>query len=247
MFRESLLEDCAERGARRWTTLTSFALQIAAACLCVVLPLFYPEALPLMHANAEMLMSPPSGAPPRAVDVTVVHHPNTPLVERENPLVIHAPGHVPDRIDMTADKHAPRDPSTGFYVPGQIPSDGTERASDFLTQLIDTPKMHPVMKQPVNSMRVSPGVVEGLLLNRIEPHYPEIPRRAHIQGDVVLAATIGRDGRIENLHVVSGHPLLAQAALDAVRQWRYRPYMLGTEAVEVETQVTVRFRLNGDQ
>src|SRR5690242_2970547 len=97
MFRESLLENCTDGDARRrrWTTLTSFALQIAAACVFVVLPLFYPEALPLMHANAEVLMPPPSGGPPHPVDVAVVHRANTPATQLENPLVIHAPQRVP--------------------------------------------------------------------------------------------------------------------------------------------------------
>lgn len=77
----------------------------------------------------------------------------------------------------------------------------------------------------------------------MEPKYPELPRRIGIQGDVILAAIIGRDGRIENLHVVSGHPMLVPAAVDAVKQWRYQPYMLGSQPVEVETQITVRFTL----
>jgi protein TonB len=68
-------------------------------------------------------------------------------------------------------------------------------------------------------------------------------RIAHIQGDVVLQATISKNGSIENLHAISGHPILIQAALDAVRQWKYKPYILNSEPVEVETQITVKFHM----
>jgi protein TonB len=87
--------------------------------------------------------------------------------------------------------------------------------------------------------------MEGNLIHRIQPEYPSLARQARIQGQVSLRAIISRDGRIENLQVVNGHPLLVQAAIDAVRQWRYRPYMLNGEPVEVETQITVNFTLAG--
>jgi protein TonB len=115
-----------------------------------------------------------------------------------------------------------------------------------MRELLSSATTHAVVKPPASSIRVSAGVQQGLLISRIEPRYSEIARKTRIQGDVVLAAIIGRDGRIENLHVLSGHPMLAETALDAVKQWRYRPYMLGVEPVEVETQITVRFRLNSE-
>ncbi len=88
-------------------------------------------------------------------------------------------------------------------------------------------------------------MMEGNLIYRVEPEYPAIARLAHIQGAVVLHAIIGKEGKIENLQAVSGPPLLIRAALDAVRQWRYRPYLLNGDPVEVETQVTVNFILAG--
>jgi protein TonB len=88
-------------------------------------------------------------------------------------------------------------------------------------------------------------MMEGNLIRRVEPSYPSIAKQARIQGSVLLRATIGKDGRIENLRLLSGHPMLAQAAMEAVRQWRYRPYFLNGEPVEVETQVTVKFVLSG--
>jgi len=87
--------------------------------------------------------------------------------------------------------------------------------------------------------------MEGNLVYRVQPQYPPLARQARVQGTVVLHAVISREGKIENLQLVSGHPLLVQSAMDAVRQWRYRPYLLNNEPVEVETQVTVNFTLSG--
>jgi protein TonB len=78
-------------------------------------------------------------------------------------------------------------------------------------------------------------------MQRTTPAYPPIAKAARVSGTVVLQATIGRDGTVENLRVVSGPAMLQQAALDAVRQWRYRPYLVSNEPVEVETTVNVIF------
>jgi protein TonB len=86
----------------------------------------------------------------------------------------------------------------------------------------------------------------GDLIRKVQPAYPALARSARIQGAVVLQATISTQGAIENLKVLSGHPILVPAALEAVRQWRYRPYILNNQPVEVETQVTVNFSLAGN-
>jgi protein TonB len=80
----------------------------------------------------------------------------------------------------------------------------------------------------------------------VQPVYPPLARNARIQGPVVLAAVISKAGTIENLRVLSGHPMLVAAAIDAVSQWRYRPYILNSEPIEVETQITVNFMLSGN-
>ena len=246
MFRDSLLEECTDRGTRRrWTTLSSFAIQIAAACLCVILPLLYPEALPLMHASSALLMPPPSGGPPSPPDHMVAHTATAPVVRQDDPQKIHAPGRIPNHIDTTADVSSQIAAACTTCIVGAPPGIGASSVSPVMRDILGaTP--HAVVRPPVSSIRVSPGVQQGLLISRVEPKYSEIARTTRTQGDVILAATIGRDGRIENLHVISGHPLLVSLALDAVKQWRYRPYMLGTEPVEVETQITVRFRLNSE-
>ena len=100
-------------------------------------------------------------------------------------------------------------------------------------------------KVAVQKLRVSSGVAQGLLIHEVKPQYPTLARQARIQGTVVLQAVIGKDGTVQNLHVVSGHPMLTQAAIDAVKQWRYKPYYLNGEPVEVNTQISVNFTLTG--
>jgi protein TonB len=94
-------------------------------------------------------------------------------------------------------------------------------------------------------VRVSSGVQSGLLVRKVPPAYPPLARQARIQGTVILQAQISKDGNIENLQLISGHPMLAPAAIEAVKQWKYKPYLLNGEPVEVETQVQVNFTLAG--
>ena len=113
------------------------------------------------------------------------------------------------------------------------------------SSLTAVPKLASKSVMPVQRVRVSQGVVKGLLTNRVEPTYPPVAREARIHGEVVLTAIIDRDGNIENLQLVSGHPMLAPAAINAVKQWQYKPYLLNGQAVEVETTITVNFELRG--
>ncbi|MGD0508131.1 MAG: energy transducer TonB [Terriglobales bacterium] len=94
-------------------------------------------------------------------------------------------------------------------------------------------------------VRVSQGVSTGLLVTKVPPQYPDDAKQARIQGQVVLTAVIDKNGDVENLTLVSGHPLLAPAAIEAVKQWKYKPYLLNGQPVAVETQVTVSFQLSG--
>jgi protein TonB len=102
------------------------------------------------------------------------------------------------------------------------------------------PKLQPVMPQRI---RISQGVTKGLLIQKIQPQYPVLAKAARVQGDVVLSAIISKEGNIENLQLVSGHPMLVPAAIETVKQWRYRPYLLNGQPVEVETTITVTFEL----
>jgi protein TonB len=107
-----------------------------------------------------------------------------------------------------------------------------------------TPVAVPKVATPTR-VRVSQGVTQGLLIRKVAPNYPPLARQARIQGTVVLQAQISKTGDIQNLQLISGHPMLAPAAIEAVKQWKYRPYILNGEPVEVDTQVTVNFTLGG--
>jgi protein TonB len=92
-------------------------------------------------------------------------------------------------------------------------------------------------------VRVSQGVNQGMVISKVQPIYPADAKTARIQGSVVIGVIIGKDGNIQSERLISGHPLLAPAAMDAVKQWKYRPYLLNGQAVEVDTQITVNFML----
>ncbi len=160
---------------------------------------------------------------------------STPVSSTRPPL--RTPTKIPDEVNKTEDEPPP----TGMGglvggMPGGVP-DGQmgEVLGGILAPKVATPQR----------VGLSQGVTEGNLVNRVTPLYPDIAKREGIQGIVVLQAVIGKQGTIENLRVVSGHPMLVQAALDAVKQWRYRPYLRNGEPVEVETQITVNFSLTG--
>lgn len=97
-------------------------------------------------------------------------------------------------------------------------------------------------QQPVR-IRVSAGLAEGLLKHKVEPQYPQEAIAKHIEGHVLLVIVIDKEGNVTNLRAISGNPILAASALEAVKQWKYRPYQLNKEPVVVETQVTIKFRL----
>ena len=102
----------------------------------------------------------------------------------------------------------------------------------------------PPPPKPTRPLRVS-EMSEGNLAYRVQPAYPPLARAARVQGEVRLRAIISKTGMIENLQVLTGHAMLVSAAVAAVRQWRYRPYMLNGEPIEVETEITVNFTLAG--
>lgn len=110
-------------------------------------------------------------------------------------------------------------------------------------QPVEPPHFVPPPPREKHPVKLSEGVVAAQLVSRVEPRYPPLALEMRLSGTMVLRAIISRDGRIESLEVVSGSPFFAQTALDAVRQWRYRPTLLDGEPVEVETTITVEFKL----
>ena len=101
-----------------------------------------------------------------------------------------------------------------------------------------------VAKPTLATVRISQGVSQGLLIKRVQPKYPSAALAVHAQGAVQIEATINKEGTVTNVKVLSGDPVLARAALEAVRQWRYKPYYLDGDPVEIQTQITVNFKAN---
>lgn len=139
--------------------------------------------------------------------------------------------------------------ATGFVPPSIVP-EGAGRGPIGVPGGTGTEAGPPTHAPPANNrtgprtVRRSGDVEEALLLHRVIPIYPPLAVQMHLSGTVRLHAIIGTDGRVRELAVETGHPLLVKAALDAVGQWRYRPTLLNGEAVEVETTITVIFELN---
>ncbi|MFZ0277970.1 MAG: energy transducer TonB [Candidatus Sulfotelmatobacter sp.] len=97
--------------------------------------------------------------------------------------------------------------------------------------------------EPAGVLELPPDVAEASLLHRVEPDYPQEARQQGIQGTVVLSVRIGQNGSVQSATPVSGPPLLAQAATDAVKRWRFKPHLVGGHRAEMQTKITLDFRL----
>ena len=100
---------------------------------------------------------------------------------------------------------------------------------------------HP--SQPNGPINVKPEIMQNQIVKKVTPVYPPEAKKAHVQGEVKLNAVIGKTGEVENLKVLSGDPMLQQSAMEAVRQWTYKPFLLNGEPVEVKTTITVTYTL----
>jgi periplasmic protein TonB len=241
MFEDSLVESrvAVVSAEKRWTAVASVALQAALAAVVIALPLLHPEALPI-HVDAPKVLVPLMPKPP----VTVVETERAPSGSTSNfappsesrPLIfIRTEG----TETATNDALSLAPIGVGMNGPTGVP---------FGLGIGDThgPAVSVVTPKPqVGPLRISSGLSEGMLLAPIRPVYPAIARAAGVQGTVVVEAVISKTGTIESLHVVSGSMMLQNAALEAIREARYRPYRLNGDAVEVQTTITVNFRMGG--
>lgn len=246
MFEDSLIESGGRLKTKRGaTTLISFVLQALLVGVLVLLPLIFTEALPKQQLLTFLMAPPPPPPPPpppAAAPVRVVKQIQSDLVNGQ----LRTPTKIPQKVQMIKEEEAPPpEMATGGVVggvPGGVP--GGQMGGVIGGIISSTPVAVPKVATP-QRVRVSLGVSQGLLIKKVQPNYPPLARQARIQGTVLLQAEISKDGTIENLRLISGHPMLAPAAIEAVKQWRYKPYMLNGEPVAVETQVQVNFTLSG--
>ncbi|MGD0858146.1 MAG: TonB family protein [Terracidiphilus sp.] len=236
MFEDSTFESAGRihTRSRRWM-IAAFTFNSSILLALILIPLLHPEALP--RPFVAILMEAPH-AP-------VAQEPQKPQPARTSPVQtemdlghIFAPPKIPISIFRPSEPEPPLPVDTAAM--GGPPSGPNGPGQGFPGQAV-----RPVVRpEPKAAVRISSAVEAGLLIRKTVPVYPPFVGAMRIEGTVVLEATISKSGTIENLRVASGPPLLQHAALDAVQNWRYRPYLLDGEPVEVETTINVIFTLS---
>jgi len=250
MFDQTFV-DGAGKTNKPWTVFVSFLIQATLVAVLVILPMWFFEGLQPTQL-ASMLVAPPPPPPPPpppAAPVKVVK-----VIPRQfdaNRLM--APKQIPKEIAMIKEEELPP-PMGGAVVggvpcgvPGGVPGGVIGGIIGGVPSAAPPPPPPPkeVPKpKPTGPIRVGGNVQAANLIRQVRPNYPPLAKQARIQGVVRFNAIISRDGTIQNLQMVSGHPLLVPAATDAVRQWVYKPTLLNGEAVEVQTQIDVNFTLS---
>ena len=234
MFEDSTFESTGRirTRSRNWMIAT-FAFNGSILLALILIPLILPQALPrqMIPNLVDMLLPPHAPQQPQQPAHAAPAAP-TALV---NPFA--APRTIPVSISTDSGPAV----FTSLEIPGHELPQGVPGGSGPATL---GPYVAPIVRpEPTGPMRVSTYVMEGLLLLKNAPPYPALAKATRTEGTVVLEATISKAGALENLRVVSGPPLLRQAAFDAVRTWRYRPYLLDGQPIEVETTVNVIFSL----
>jgi protein TonB len=228
MFHENLLESSHQsRKHKPWPMAAAFAGEVIVGGALILVPLLTTGVIPV----SAHVVACPLGSVHVARQSPTKGGSTSGAVQPARALVILANNnHRAIRVD---DGHNQDSGEVSF------PTIGDPRGNN--VPLTDGNYTPPVQEKPVRRLIVS-NLSEAQLLNRVEPVYPRIAVLTRRQGDVKLHAFIAKNGSIESLSVISGDPLLANAALEAVRQWRYRPYLLNGEPVEVETFITVSFK-----
>ncbi len=234
---DDLLESTNEKKKtnKGWGFILSGIVQAAILGVLILIPLIYTEALPKAMLSTLLIAPPPPPPPPPppAVVKTIIK-PVARLIQSGK---LMQPRAIPKEVAVFKEAELPPDvinPGATTGVFGGIPGQGMV-------------SLAPPPPKPTAPQRVKQGgqVTAASLVTQTRPVYPALARQARIQGSVILHAIIDKDGKVAQLEVISGHPLLVQSALDAVKQWRYKPTMLNGDPVEVDTTITVTFTMGG--
>lgn len=232
-----------KRTNKPWTMALSMIVQVIILFVLILIPLIYTEALPrTMLTTLLVAPPPPPPPPPPPVAAQVVRVKPVERLMQAGKLV--SPKAIPKDIKIIKEEELPPDVMVGVTggVPGGVPGG---QAGGVIGGVIGGVVGNvPPPPKVLQRIRQGGNVQAARLINRVQPTYPPLARQARIQGTVRLHAIIAKDGTVQQLEVLSGHPLLVQSALDAVRQWRYQPTLLNGEPVEVDTTVDVIFSLN---
>lgn len=239
LYHLCLIDSGKSKRRNPWAVFGSLTFELLVVAAVVLIPLFHTELLPKRQAVTMLYLQPPAvGAGSnsmqvRAPNVTSTHTPKSISVPRPELKTQEAPAPRVNTIGRIVDG-----------VPGVV-SGGV--VGGVLSGVLDgtpTPVLAKAPSVPTKRIRVAARVVEANLIHDVAPQYPPEAGRERIEGTVVLLAVIGADGTVKDVQVQSGLPILAQAAIEAVKQWRYKPYMLNGEPVEVDSRITINFALS---
>ena len=223
------------KSAPRSAFALSSIVQICVMGILLLIPLLYTQGLPGVQLRSVLAAPPPPLAPaPRVLVKTPAKTPATRIFNVPALIVSHA-------VTSTepAQSLAPPEVASSAWPAGAYES------TSAIPSAIVLQSSPPLIKaQSHDPIRVGGGVSEANLIHRIQPVYPPLAKTTHVEGTVEFTATISKHGLIENLQLVRGHPLLVNAAREAILQWRYRPTLLNGEPVEVITDIVVKFTLN---
>lgn len=235
IFRESLVASGNSRLLNPWATVGALALQLVLLLALVVIPLLHTDPLPRRETLTMLFLQPPPGGS----NATTFQAPKVASTFTPTSMAI------PTRVPKTQEAPPLSFGTTGSVVggePGGVPG------GVFSEVLNGAPSAPVLVKSPlptaVKRIRVASRVAEANLIRDVTPQYPPEAGRARIEGTVVLLAVIGTDGSVKDVRIESGLPVLAQAAIDAVRQWQYKPYMIDGQPVEVDSRITINFTLS---
>lgn len=250
MFEQTFV-DGVGKTHRTWTVLVSFIGQLALLGVLILIPMIYFDALPRTQLTGFLVAPPPPPPPPpppAAVPVKMVK-----VIPRQfDAGRLTAPKSIPKDVTMIKEEDLPP-PSAAAGVVGGVPGGvpgGTPGGviGGILGSVSAAPPPPPPpveqKKATVQRIRVGGQVQQANLIRQPKPVYPPLAKQARIQGVVRFNAIIGKDGTIQNLTMISGHPLLVPAAQEAVKQWLYKPTLLNGEPVEVATVIDVNFTLS---
>ena len=250
MFEQVFVEG---KTKKTWTVLAAFIAQTVFIIIAVILPMIYFDVLPKTTFSSFLVAPPPPPPPPpppaavQAVKIVKV------IPRQFDAGRLMAPKNVPKEIATIREEELPPASSGVGGVMGGIPggvAGGTP--GGVLGGIIGSvptaalPPPPPPVKKDIAPKRITIGgnVQQARLVRQPKPVYPPLAKQARISGVVHLAAVISKDGTIQDLKVISGHPLLIPSALEAVKQWVYQPTLLNGEPVEVSTQIDVNFTLS---
>jgi protein TonB len=239
LFHDSLVVSGTKSPPRNpWTVAGSLTILSLLLLALVVIPLFHTDTLP-KRETLTMLYVPPAAA---ASNVTRLSLPTSASRNTRTNM------RIPSAVHTTQEAPPPPPVDTAGGVVGGVPGgvvDGIP--GGVLSQVLRSTGGAPILAitPAPRRIRVPARMAEANLVHDVAPKYPPEAGRARIEGTVVLLAVIGKDGSVEDVRVEKGLPVLAQAAIEAVRQWRYRPYLLNGEPVEVDSQITINFALSG--